>query len=142
MKKMITNIIYLVVAVAVCMCTFAVYQNANPIEADVPVVTLAQVHEQEEVTKEKEQISAARARQRRWINCKQDDDCVIIDREPCGCLVGAKGVIAINVNLVTEYEEKYLNKTKACPEEEPFQEGPCSPSAYPICKNKTCTIVF
>jgi hypothetical protein len=142
MKKGIKNIIYVVLTVLVAGVTFSVYQNNTPLTVDLPSLSLEQLQAKEEAVKENTQISAARSRHKKWTACEEDEDCIIIDQDPCGCLIGPKGVTAINVDFMQAYEDKHQNQTTACPEGEPSQEAQCSPDAHPVCKNKVCTIMF
>lgn len=142
MKKGIINIICFAGACLLALGTFIVYQNSQPITVDLPAL-----QEEESVAQNAEKkghvpAMAARARQKRWVSCETDDDCIIVDKDPCGCLSGPTGVEAINVNYVLEFDKSNQNKTVTCSDGEPSQEAQCSPDAHPVCQNKVCTIVF
>lgn len=141
MKQGMINIICFALAGFIALGTFVIYQNGKPLEVDLPVLA-AQPPAQEGSGKEQTPEAALRARQKRWASCKADDDCIIVEKDPCGCVAGPTGVTAINVNYALEFDKHNQNKTVSCPEQEPSQEGPCSPEAQPVCQNKVCTIVF
>jgi adenine-specific DNA glycosylase len=86
---------------------------------------------------------AAKKVARRMYRCETDEDCVIVDKDPCGCWVGPSGVTAINVAYILDFNkmtQKSLAKT--CPDTEPSVDKECSPSARAVCKEKVCRIVY
>lgn len=119
------------------------FVNNKPIEVNVPSFT-----QEELAVKKKEAAKEAKAVQRKqklakMYNCQADEDCVIVDKDPCGCSIGPKGVVAINVNSVMDFNE--INNTpfgtKTCPEKT-SKEKECSPSARAVCQAKRCKIAY
>ena len=90
-----------------------------------------------------EKEAQRQARARRVYSCKADEDCIIVDKDPCGCAIGPKGVVAINVNYLTDFNALNSQKmvTKSC-SEVLSREKECSPSARAVCKAHTCKITY
>ena len=108
------------------------------------IVANKQEYEKQEA-KQEAQERARRIAKARSVNfaCKADEDCIIVDKDPCGCLVGPKGVVAINASRSLEFTKSLGNVlAKACPDGAPSQEKECSPNARAVCRNKTCKIIY
>ena len=119
------------------------FQNAQPIEVIAPQLNTRELAEKEA---QEQKVAAAQDKQmraRRMLRCQTSDDCIIVDKDPCGCLVGPKGVIAINANFTLDFnrlQEKVM--AKACPDTLPSEEKECSPSAQAVCENNLCKITY
>lgn len=115
----------------------------NPIEVSVPLMTDQQAAAQEEAQQKAAQAAAQKAKSRRMFRCKTDDDCVIVDRDPCGCLNGPNGVVAVNVVHTLDFTK--LQKgvlAKECSRSVPSQEKECSPNAQAVCRENLCHIAY
>lgn len=139
MKNKIKAVLYLLSAVGVLALVPVFLSKDAPIEVVIPSLSLQEMNAQE--AKQKEQ--ATRAIVRRMYRCEVDEDCIIVDKDPCGCWAGPSGVTAINVGYTLEFNkmnEKSL--AKACPDTAPSTEKECSPSAHAVCKSKVCRIAY
>lgn len=115
----------------------------NPIEISVPVVTSAQLAAKEAKHQKAVEESAAQAAMRRMVSCSVNEDCIIVDKDPCGCLVGPQGVTAINASYTLDFNKMQSNLVaKACPEGAPSTERECSPSAQAVCVQNVCQISY
>lgn len=115
----------------------------NPIEVNMPSLTDAEASAREEAQQKAAQASAHKAKVRRVFRCETDDDCIIVDKDPCGCLVGPEGVTAINAAYTLEFNKMQSGMlAKACPDSAPSQEKECSPSAQPVCRENVCQISY
>lgn len=121
----------------------ACFVNNKPIEIDMPSFT-----QEELAAKKQEAAKEARAVERKnklaqLYTCKTDEDCVIVDKDPCGCAAGPKGVTAINLAYLPDFDS--LNNTpfgtKTCPEKA-STEKECSLSARAVCQAKRCKITY
>ncbi len=143
MKKIIRNTWLLICSGVILVSIPLLLSHKQPIEVSVPRLTQEELAE-----KKKEADQAAKAAQRknrinRVFACTTDEDCIIVDKDPCGCTIGPKGVTAINVNYITDFDA--LNNTsfgtKTCPDTA-SNEKECSPSAHAVCKKRTCKIAY
>lgn len=115
----------------------------NPIEVSMPVLTEQQASAQEEAQQKAAQVSAKKAKVRRVFGCQTDDDCIIVDKDPCGCLIGPEGVTAINASYTLEFNKMQSNVlAKACPDRAPSREKECSPLARAVCRENACQIDY
>lgn len=115
----------------------------EPIEVSVPLLDAAQMEAQEEQAQKAAEQAAEQAKRRRMYSCTVDEDCIIVDQDPCGCLVGPKGVTSINAAYTLDFNKQQSNLiTKACPEGEPSTEKECSPTARAVCEQNYCKIVY
>ncbi len=142
MKNKIKNTAYIAFSVILLGLIPVFFAKERPIEVNLPELNEQEITAIEEAAQKKAHVSAERAFVRRSVACQSNDDCVIVDKDPCGCLVGPSGVTAINVNYMLEFSEKQSKQLKACPDKEPSQLRECSPSAHAVCRNKTCKIVY
>lgn len=143
MKDKLKSVLWLVCAVCVLASIPVFLSKDNPIEADVPTLTLEEVTQQEEAQQKTAQASAKKAKVRRVFRCQADEDCIIVDKDPCGCLVGPEGVTAINAEYTLDFNRMQSQAlTKACPDREPSHERECSPSAEAVCQENVCKIVY
>ena len=120
------------------------------IETDMPALSKEEIvankaDYEKQKSQQEAQERARRAAKARAINyaCQTDSDCIIVDKDPCGCLVGPKGVVAINASRSLEFSQSLGNvMAKACPDGAPSTERECSPNARAVCQNKMCKIVY
>ncbi len=143
MKKKITDIFLLVCTIGVLLLIPVFLTHDSPISVEIPSINSEELAAQKEAAAQAEKIEARKARTRRIYSCEKDEDCIIVDKDPCGCSVGPQGVVAINVNYITDFNALNNTKmmTKACPTTFSTQRE-CSPSALGVCKARTCKIVY
>lgn len=142
MKKGLKNLFYITSAVVIVLFLVVFFKHDSVMNFEFPDLNLEEITAQEEAQKQIAQAAAVRARAKRMFMCEADEDCIIVDKDPCGCLVGPAGVTSINVNHVLDFNETQKTITTTCPDTPPSTQGACSPSAQAVCKNKMCTIVF
>lgn len=114
----------------------------TPTEVNIPQLDVQEIAAQKEEANRVEKKAKREARLRRVYACQTDDDCIIVDKDPCGCAAGPKGVTAINVNFITDFNE--LNNqqgTKAC-SDVVSTERECSPTAKGVCVSRVCKIRY
>jgi len=145
MKKQIRNIVYACLGVLLIVMIPVFFGKAKPIALDIPEISIQKMLEQrereaKEAAEAAERKAAAEAVQRAF-QCEKDDDCIIVSRDPCGCLVGPQGVTAVNVEHALVFAKKG-GKAKACPDTPPSTVAQCSPSAQAVCWKNKCTIVY
>ncbi len=136
--------IFLLVCTGIILVLLPIFLARNkPIQVDLPALT------PEEAPKEvaKPAPPPAEAAPTPKINklaiCEEDEDCIIVDQDPCGCLNGPEGVTAINALHTLEFNEQHAGViTKACPNTPPSTERECSETAQAVCHNKQCKIVY
>ena len=122
----------------------------STIETDMPALSSEEIiaakeDYQRQVAEQEAQERARRVAKARAANyaCQTDSDCIIVDKDPCGCLIGPKGVVAINASRSLEFTQSLGNvMAKTCPEGAPSTQNECSPSARAVCRNKTCKIIY
>ena len=139
MKQKIIGTLYVLCAIGVLALIPLFLSKDAPLEVTVSSVTLRELNDIE--AKQKKQAVSAVVR--RMYRCETDEDCIIVDKDPCGCWVGPSGVTAINIGYTLEFTkmaEKSVAKT--CPTTPPSTEKECSPNARPVCKAKTCRIAY
>lgn len=142
MIKKVQNIFYVVGAVILGFITFTMYQQHTPIPIFVPEITMEELDTRAAAAKQTEERVAANTRARKLVACSVDDDCIIVDKDPCGCVRGPQGVMAINVEQVGDFASQTNAVTVNCPDREPSTEAQCSPQARPVCRERVCTIVY
>lgn len=143
MKSKIKASILLVCALGAVLLIPVFLSKDEPIEVSVPLLDLAQIQAQEAKEQKAAEQSAAQAKLRRMYSCTADEDCIIVDKDPCGCLVGPQGVTAINASYTLDFNKMQSSLiAKACPEGAPFVEKECSPSAQAVCVQNTCKITY
>lgn len=129
------------------------FQHKKPIAVDIPIFTAKEVGEykaQLEQEAQRRQIMMEQARKRsekenRMLRCSSDDECVIVDSNPCGCLKGPSGVTTINGAFSLEFTalmEKKFGIATACPSTPASTEKECSPTAEAVCRENLCKIIY
>lgn len=142
MKKKITDIFCLVCAVGVCFLTFIFWTNRTPIEVEAPEFSVEDLQKIAVKTAETKQAEQKKRTLSKIERCKTNDDCIIVDRDLCGCSIGPKGVTAINVNYSAEFAQMLPNKmAKTCPDTL-STERECSPTARAVCQQNQCKIIY
>lgn len=120
------------------------------IQTDMPALSKEEIianqadYEKQKSQQEAQQRARRAAKAKEFIYaCQTDSDCIIVDKDPCGCLVGPKGVVAINASRSLEFSQSLGNvMAKACPDGAPSTERECSPNARAVCQKKLCKIVY
>ena len=143
MKKVIKNTVLLVCAGVIVVLIPILFANDTPIEVNVPHLNLQELEEKERQLQAEKQRELQEQRKDRITRCVRNDDCIIVDKDPCGCLIGPKGVTAINALYTIDFNMLQGKAvTKTCPEKAPRAVRECSPSARAVCSKKRCKIVY
>ncbi len=143
MNKMIKNVFLLVCTVGI-MCLIPVFLlHDSPIPVDIVRLDAQELAAKKEAAAKAEKQARSQARVRKVYACDVDEDCIIVEKDPCGCTIGPSGVTAINVNHILDFNSINNQKsvTKTCPEKV-SREKECSPTAHPVCKAKRCSISY
>lgn len=143
MNKMIKNVFLLVCAVGI-MCLIPVFLlHDSPIPVDIVRLDARELAAQKEAVAKAEKKARSQARVRKVYACNVNEDCIIVEKDPCGCAIGPRGVTAINVNHTLDFNSINNQKsiTKTCPEKI-SREKECSPTARPVCRAKRCSISY
>ena len=141
----------LICAGVVLLLAVIFFSRGNPIEVQMPKVTVAMVEDYQSKIKaaqnKKQDAAAARKRAElevRMYQCTHNDDCIIVDQDPCGCLKGPEGVTAINAAFSLEFSRLMQEGTSGstvCPSVG-STERECSASARPACVQNRCKILY
>lgn len=143
MKSKIKELVLLVCALCALGLIPVFLSKDNPIEVQIPSLNAEEMAAKEAQQRASAQASAAKAKVRRMFRCEMSEDCIIVDQDPCGCLVGPEGVVAINAQYTLEFNRLGSNLVaKACPEGEPSVEKECSPEAEAVCLEGVCKIAY
>ncbi|MBR3603140.1 MAG: hypothetical protein IKL48_00350 [Elusimicrobiaceae bacterium] len=150
MKK-VKGVLLLICSIAAILLALTFYSRRSTIEVEMPLLTKSMVDERlKEMEKsEKRRQTAQEAHRRaeleeRLISCQTDEDCIIVDKDPCGCLKGPEGVTAINATMTMEFSkmmESLFAKATSCPSVG-SSERECSATARPACVKNSCKIVY
>lgn len=151
MNYKLKGLFLLICAACAGLLTMFFFSHAQPVEADMPLVTSEMIAQHREQLQQKahQRQSAEAARKRadleiKMYQCRTNDECIIVDRDPCGCLRGPEGVTAINSNFSLEFSrltEKQFAKATACPSVG-SSERECSASAEAACVAGRCKIIY
>lgn len=142
MNKMIKNVVLLVAITVVASLIPLFWAHDAPIEVTIPQLDAVEMAAQKEAAQQAEKQAQREARARRVYACQSDEDCIIVEKDPCGCAVGPKGVAAINVNFVTDFNTLNSKQiTTACPDTI-STEKECSAEAQAVCQARTCKITY
>lgn len=143
MNPRIKDVILLLCAIGVIALIPVFIYRTGTIETDMPEFTSEMLVSTAQQARKSAHQQAEQRKVRKLLTCEIDDDCIIVDKDPCGCLVGPQGVTAINASYTFEFNKEMENvMAKACPETEPSQEKECSPTARPVCRENACRIVY
>ncbi len=151
MIQKIKGLFLLLCTAGVLVLAASFFSRAKPIEAQMPLLTVQMVQENQAQLKsaEEQRQHAAAARKRaemevRVRQCTADEQCIIVDRDPCGCLKGPEGVTAINSSMTLEFSQLVQAETSGstvCPSVG-STEKECSATARAVCRQNACTIVY
>ena len=151
MIQKIKGLFLLLCTAGVLVLAASFFSRAKPIEAQMPLLTVQMVQENQAQLKsaEEQRQHAAAARKRaetevRVRQCTADEQCIIVDRDPCGCLKGPEGVTAINSAMSLEFSQLIQSETSGstvCPSVG-STEKECSATARAVCRQNACTIVY
>ena len=150
MNKM-KGLVLLTCTVGVVLLTLVFFFRPEPIPVSITPVTTQMIAANEIKMQEEEKRQQAQqaARQRadlehRLYRCQSNAECIIVDKDPCGCLRGPQGVTAINSNFSLEFsrlmQERYSN-TQVCPSVASTEEA-CAPTARAVCQANLCKIIY
>ena len=141
--KIAKKVFLLVLALAVLALIPVFLKNNQPVFVEVPEINVEEIQAKQEAQQKAAQEAMRRAKQRRMVACETDDECVIVDKDACGCLIGPKSVTAINISAMMEFNNMHKKSGAAkCPNREPSNEAECSITAHAACVNKACKILY
>jgi len=151
MNTKLKGIFLLACAVVVGLIGLSLFSGAKPIEVNMPVFTKDMVEElqAQNASEEQKRQHAAAVRNRAELegkiySCQTDDDCIIVDKDPCGCLRGPEGVTAINAAWSLEFStlvERQFSSGSTCPSTG-STEKECSATAAAVCQKNHCKIIW
>ena len=147
MRSTLRDMLLLVCAGLVLVILPVFLTRLSPIEVNFPVVnqdTLGPLEPpSQQVSAQSSKAAALKAKMRKIHSCENDEDCIIVDKDPCGCLVGPAGVTAINALYTLDFDKLQTHTfTETCPDAEPSTEQECSASAHAVCQANVCKIVY
>ena len=143
MNKKIKDLIFLICAGGILFLIPTFYAKDRPIEVNMPILDTTNMAVHEVVQQQTAQAEAHKRLVSRIFRCQQDDDCIIVDKDPCGCWIGPKGVTAINAEQTEAFNRAIPSADmSACPDTEPSTERECSPSAHAVCRAGACKIEY
>lgn len=143
MNKMIKNVFFIICTIGILFSIPLFLSHDSPIPVNLVKLDEQDLAAQKQIAAQAEKQAQRQARAARVYACNTDEDCIIVDKDPCGCSVGPKGVIAINVNHIVDFNalNNQASVTTACPETI-SQQKECSPTARPVCKAHRCKISY
>ena len=142
MNKLIKNVILVVATVVVLFLIPLFLSHDQPIEVTIPQLDAQELASKKEAAEQAEKQAQKEARIRRIYACQTNEDCLIVDKDPCGCAAGPKGVTAININFITEFNAINAQQgAKACPDTVSTEQE-CSATAEAVCVARTCKIRY
>lgn len=142
MNKMIKNAVLIAITAGVVFLIPLFLSHDSPIEVNIPQLNVQEIATKKEAAEQAEKQAQKEARVRRVYACQADEDCIIVDKDPCGCAVGPKGITAINVNFITEFNAMNNQQgAKACPDTISTEQE-CSDSAEAVCVSRVCKIRY
>ena len=151
MNSKLKGIFLLACAVCVVVLALSFFSGSQPLEVSSSVFTEQMVNDLQAqkvaVQQKRQNVQAARERaetENKIYSCTSDEQCIIVDKDPCGCLIGTSGVTAINADWSLEFSkllEKDFASAASCPSQG-SAERECSASAQAVCRENHCTIVW
>lgn len=151
MSYKIKSLLFIVGSAAALLLALYFFSKAVPMEARMSVLTKQMVEEnQEQIRREETKRQNAETARRKaaleakLYQCTANDECVMVDKDPCGCLKGPEGVTAINSSMSLEFSrlmEKQFSSATACPSVGSV-ERECSATARAECRHGRCKIVY
>ena len=143
MNSKIRDVVAVICALLLLSSLPTFMARKKPIEVSLPQMNPQEVVAKEELQQKQAQAVALQSKLRRIYACTIDEDCIIVDKDPCGCLIGPSGVTAINAMYTLEYNQLTARPvTTTCPDTTPSTEEECSPSAMAVCVSKMCRIAY
>ena len=138
----IKNIILIAATAGVVFLIPLFLAHDEPIQVEIPSFDAQELEAKKEAQQQAERQAQREARARRVYACQEDEDCVIVDKDPCGCGIGPKGVVAININFITDFNALNSNQvTTTCPDTV-STEKECSETAQAVCRARMCKIIY
>ena len=151
MNTKIKGLFLLLCAAVLVFIGMSLFSGSQRIEVSMPIFTQQMVNELQAqkaaVEQKRQNVQAARERaetENKVYSCQTDEDCVIVDKDPCGCLKGPEGVTAINASWSLEFSklvEKEFASGSTCPSVGSTVRE-CSDTAMPVCQENHCRIVW
>lgn len=143
MKKQIKNLVTLALAAIAVLLIPVFLTHHTPSAVEIAQLDAQEIAEQKEASARAEKKAQQTARIRRMYACQTDEDCVIVDKDPCGCAAGPEGVTAVNVDRITDFQKmnNANSSVKACATTL-STERECSASAHAVCKANQCKIAY
>ena len=138
---------FLLICAGVVLVSLPVFlTHLSPIQVNLSKAAQKDTAEPEEAMPSRQsqpsKEAALKAKLQKISGCEADEDCVIVDKDPCGCFIGPSGVTAINALYTLEFDKMQSHAiTKACPEI-PSTEQACSDTARAVCQDNTCKIIY
>ena len=142
MNKMIKNIILIVVTAIVVFLIPLFLTHDSPTQVNMPQLNAQEIATKKEEADRAEKRAQKAARARQVYACKSDEECIIVDKDPCGCAVGPKGVTAININFITEFNTMNGQQGATTCSDVVSTEKECSATAKGVCVSGTCKIHY
>lgn len=151
MSMKIKGLILLVCAVGVLGLAASFFSRATPLKVQFIMLTPKMVEENQKAIEaaktKRENAMAEKERaelEKKMYQCQTHNECIIVDKDPCGCFKGPEGVTAINAAYSLEFS-RLLQEQSAVAEVCPAvasEERECSESARPVCRRNACTIIY
>lgn len=142
MNQKIKTLFFVICITLIVLIIPLLLTHDTPIPVNLVQLDTQELAAQKQATAQAEKQAQRQARAARVYSCKADEDCIIVDKDPCGCAIGPKGVTAINVNYILDFNSLTKSDvTTACPEKL-SQEKECSSAAHPVCKANRCKISY
>ena len=151
MTNQLKSILLFCCALIVLFFALFFYSRIVPIEVPLIAVTKQRVAETQEERhlqaskRQKEALARQKAElEKKLYSCSSHEECIIVDKDPCGCLNGPEGVTAINSTMALEFSDftrKQFSKATSCPNVGSLEKE-CSASARPVCLENKCKIIY
>ena len=151
MNIKIKGIFLLVCSACVILLALLFFSGSQALEVSVPTFDEQMINQflTQKAAAEQKRFNAQAARERAELQvqiyrCNNNEECVIVDKDPCGCLRGPSGVTAINAEWSLEFSkliEKEFESGISCPSVASTQDE-CSATAKAVCLENRCQIVW
>ena len=145
------GLLLLICAGGVLLLAVVFFSQPAPIQVSMVRLDQQLLEENEAKIKEAEKRQKAEQAKRaqaelekKLYRCTRNDQCIIVDKDPCGCARGPQGVTAINSDFSLEYSrllEKKFAKIEVCPSIS-STEKECSRTAHAVCEESFCKIAY
>lgn len=148
MSPKLKEMFFLLCAAGAILLALIFWARRGEITPDFPLVTgeMVAADAEKNAKAAEAEMAANRAKQRaaqarKVYACEKDDDCMRVEKHPCGCSEGPDAITAVNAQMIVEFNRTLPNVTAACAETASV-ERECSPSARPACVKNMCKMVF